>query len=215
MRRIFQILIWTALVLGVVIGLLRAVALRWWRVPSDDPYLSASVSPSIQAGDLILLWRLTPPGFGDLVLCPEPKQPGRVVIGRIVGESRDDLEVNGADITLNRKRQIVESHCHHPGTFVEHDPASGIEVEQVCTYEELVNSTHMRGELVAHGVRPPDVKTTVPDGQVFLVSDNRQYPYDSREFGPVPRETCTETVFFRLVGAGGFFDHKSRNTYIR
>ncbi|HKY38060.1 MAG TPA: signal peptidase I [Polyangiaceae bacterium] len=215
MRRIFEIVFWTALVLGVVIGLARAVAIRWWRVPNDDPYLSASTSPSIRAGDLILLWRLTPPGFGDLVLCPEPKRPERIVIGRIVGESRDDLEINGADITVNRKRQLVESNCHHPRTFVEHDPSSGIEVEQHCSFEELANTTHMRGELLTRGVRPPDVKTTVPDGYVFLVSDNRQYPYDSRDFGPVPRETCTETVFFRLVGAGGFFDSKSRNTYIR
>jgi signal peptidase I len=214
MRRIFQIVFWTALVLGVVIGLSRAVAIRWWRVPTDDPYLSASVSPSIQAGDLILLWRLTPPGFGDLVLCPEPKRPDRVVIGRLVGESRDDIEINGADIYINRKRQIIESNCH-PGTFVEHDPSNGIEVEQHCSHEELANSTHKRGELLSRGVRPPDAKTTVPDGQVYLISDNRQYPYDSRDFGPVPRETCTETVFFRLVGAGGFFDHKSRNTYIR
>ncbi len=215
MRKILQILFWTALVLGVVIGLSRAVAIRWWRVPSDDPYLSASTSPSLRAGDLILLWRLTPPSFGDLVLCPEPKRPERVVIGRIVGESRDDLEINGADIVLNRKRQIIESNCNHPDTFAEHDPSNGIKVEQRCTFEELANTTHMRGELLTQGVRPSDVKTTVPDGYVFLVSDNRQYPYDSREFGPVPRETCTETVFFRLVGAGGFFDTKSRNTYIR
>jgi len=47
------------------------------------------------------------------------------------------------------------------------------------------------------------------------VSDNRQYPYDSRDFGPVSRETCTEKVFFRLVGAGGFYDSETRNQYIR
>ena len=60
-----------------------------------------------------------------------------------------------------------------------------------------------------------DVKTVVPDNQVWLVSDNRLFPYDSRDFGAVPRETCTETIFFRLVGAGGFFDTSTRNQYIR
>jgi signal peptidase I len=214
MRKIFNLVFWVALVIGVVIGLARATAIRWWRVPSDDPYLSASTSPSVRAGDLILLWRLTRPGFGDLVLCPEPKQPGRVVIGRLVGESRDDLEVNGADIVINRKRQTVESICA-PRTFSEHDPGTGIEVEQYCSVEDLGGGAHQRGEVLAQGIRPSDVKTTVPEGQVWLVSDNRQYPYDSREFGPVPRETCTETVFFRLVGAGGFFDAKARNQYIR
>jgi signal peptidase I len=213
MRRLFQVVFWVVLVVGVVIGLARATAIRWWRVPTDDPYLSASTSPSVRAGDLILLWRLTRPGFGDLVMCPEPKKPGRVVIGRLVGESRDEIELKGGDIILNGKRVIVEGNCQ-PRTFSERDPATGIPVEQYCSTEEIGAGLHLRGEQI-QGVAPSDAKTTVPDGHVFLVSDNRQYPYDSREFGTVERSTCTETVFFRLLGAGGYFDSKARNTYIR
>ncbi|HXK19407.1 MAG TPA: signal peptidase I [Polyangiaceae bacterium] len=209
----FRFLFWCALVVGIVLGVLRATAIRWWRVPSDDPYLTASVSPSLRPGDLILLWRLTKPGFGDLVLCPEPKRPDRVVIGRLVGEGRDELEVTGGDITVNGRRQIVESSCVEK-VFTEHDPATHIQVEQRCNAEDI-NGEHFRGEIPPSSVRPSDVKTTVPDGNVWLVSDNRLYPYDSRDFGPVPRETCTELVFFRLVGAGGFFDTKTRNQFIR
>jgi len=212
MRKMFRFLFWCALVVGGLIGVLRATAIRWWRVPSDDPFLTASTSPSIRAGDLILLWRLTKPGFGDLVLCPEPKRPDRVVIGRLVGESRDDLEVNGGDVVVNGRRQIVESSCATK-TFTEHDPETRIEVEQRCNVEDI-NGGHFRGEIPPSSVRPADVKTTVPDGQVWLVSDNRLYPYDSRDFGPVPRETCRELVFFRLVGAGGFFDTATRNQFI-
>jgi signal peptidase I len=214
MRKMFRFLFWCALIVGGMIGILRATAIRWWRVPSDDPFLTASLSPSIRAGDLILLWRLTKPGFGDLVLCPEPKRPERVVIGRLVGEGRDDLVVEGDDITINRKRQVVESNCAQ-GTFIEHDPATGIQVEQRCSIEDLGGGTSFRGEIPASALRPADVKTTVPEGTVWLVSDNRLYPYDSRDFGPVVRSTCAETVFFRLVGAGGFFDAETRNQYIR
>jgi signal peptidase I len=212
MRKMFRFLFWCALVVGIVIGILRATAIRWWRVPSDDPFLTASVSPSIRAGDLILLWRLSKPGFGDLVLCPEPKRPDRVVIGRLVGEGRDDMEVNGGDVVVNGRRQIVESSCA-ARTFTEHDPETHIEVEQHCNIEDI-NGGHMRGEIPPTSVRPADVKTTVPEGNVWLVSDNRLYPYDSRDFGPVPRETCQELVLFRLVGAGGFFDTTTRNQYI-
>lgn len=214
MRSLFRFLIWTVVVLCVLIGLARATAIRWWRVPQDDAYLTASTSPSVRAGDLILLWRLTRPAFGDLVLCPEPKKPGRIVIGRIAGESRDELKVIGADITINSRRQIVESNCH-PRTFTENDPETGIEVEQSCSEEALEGVLHKRGELVEKSVRPRDVEATVPEGHVWLVSDNRQYPWDSREFGPVQRDTCTETVFFRLVGKAGFFDASRRNQYIR
>jgi signal peptidase I len=214
MRSTFRFLIWTVLVLGALIGLARGTAIRWWRVPQDDVYLTSSTSPSVRAGDLILLWRLTRPAFGDLVLCPEPKKPGRVVIGRIVGESRDEVQVVGADITINRRRQGVETNCF-PRTFTENDPETGVAVEQNCSQEALEGVLHKRGEMVEKSVRPRDVDATVPAGHVWLVSDNRQYPWDSREFGPVQRDTCTETVFFRLVGKGGFFDATARNQYIR
>lgn len=213
-RKMLRFLFWVALVVGIVIGVLRLTAIRWWRVPSNDPYLTASISPSLRGGDLILLWRLTKPGFSDLVLCPEPKQPGRVVIGRIAGVSRDEVEVTGADIKVNHKRQSVEGNCPER-TFTEKDPGTGFEVELHCSIEDLGGSTNYRAEIPPEGNHPPDVKTTVPDNHVWLVSDNRQFPYDSRDYGAIPRETCGETVFFRLMGAKGFFDTATRNQYIR
>lgn len=213
MRKMFRFLFWVALVLGVLIGIGRATLIRWWRVPSDDPYLTVSTSPSVRGGDLILLLRGFKPGFGDLAFCPEPKHPERVVIGRIAGEANDDIEIEGADIKINGKPIRTESNCM-PMTFTEHDPGTGFEVQQSCSIETMGGGSHMRGELVSGSVKPNGVKTTVPPGQVWLVSDNRQYPWDSREFGPVDRETCKEMVFFRLVGSGGFFDASSRNQYI-
>jgi signal peptidase I len=214
MRKMFRFLFWVAFVLGGLIGIARLTAIRWWRVPSNDPYLTASMSPSVRGGDLVVLWRLTRPGFGDLVMCPEPKHPERVVVGRIVGVGRDQLEVNGADITLNGKRQTVEGNCVQR-TFLEHDPGTGLEIEQHCSIEDLGGATNFRGEVPTEAVHPADVKTVVPDNQVWLVSDNRLFPYDSRDYGAVPQETCKETVFFRLVSAKGFFDTSTRNQYIR
>lgn len=214
MRKMFRFLFWVALIVGVFIGLLRATAIRWWRVPHDDQYLTASISPSLRPGDLILLWRLTKPGFGDLVMCPEPGHPERVVVGRLVGEARDDLELAGSNITINRKSQTDEGNCT-VRNFKERSPATGIETEQSCSMEELGGGVHMRGDIPGTMLPPAPLKTTVPQGMVWLVSDNRLFPYDSRDFGPVPRGTCTETVFFRLVGAGGFFDASARNQYIR
>lgn len=216
MRKMFRFLFWVALVVGGLIGLLRLTAIRWWRVPADDKYLTASISPSVRAGDLILLWRLTKPGFGDLVLCPEPGHPERVVIGRLVGEAGDKLEVSGAGISVNDERLPTEGRCAR-SPFKETAPDTGVEVEQHCSLEEVGGGVHERGEITSSGVSAPhDAKTeAVPQGQVWLVSDNRLFPYDSRDYGPVERATCKETVFFRLVGSGGFFDATTRNQYIR
>lgn len=212
MRKMFRFLFWVALILGVVIGTARATIIRWWRVPSDDLFLTSSISPSVRAGDLILLWRGTKPSFGDLVLCPEPKRTDRVVIGRLLGEENDALQIKGSNVIVNRKRLADEGNCS-TGVFTEVNPGTRIPVEQHCSLEEAGANVYQRGN-VTEGVAPSDVDTTVPDEHVWLVSDNRMFPYDSRDFGPVLRETCTEKVFFRLLGSGGYFDVKTRNQYI-
>lgn len=214
MRKLFRILFWVALIGGAVVIVARATAIRWWRVPQADRYLTASISPSLRGGDLILLWRLTPPVLGDLVLCPEPNHPERVVIGRLVAQGNDEVEVNGADVSRNGHRYVVESNCSER-KFNEADPESGAQLEQACSIEDVNGTSSMRGELADVAARPKDVKTRVPRDSVWLVSDNRLFPYDSRDFGAVNRESCSEKIFFRLVSAKGFADADRRNQYIR
>jgi len=214
MRKMFRILFWIALIAGTVIGVARATAIRWWRVPQADRYLTASISPSLRGGDLILLWRLTPPTLGDLVLCPEPNHPERAVIGRIVAQGGDEVEVTGADVARNGHRYVVEANCAQR-KFTEADPESAVELEQACSIEDVNGVKSLRGELAPGATPPRDVKSNVPRDSVWLVSDNRQYPYDSRDFGAVKTELCQEKVFFRLVGAKGFADADRRNQYVR
>jgi signal peptidase I len=208
MRTVFRALLWIAGTIAVLIGLARAVAIRWWQVPSDDVYLSTSIAPTLEGGDLIILWRLTEPTVGDLVMCPEPKHPERVVIGRIAAEGGDTIRVEGTRVTVQGKTLPVESNCLED-TFVASDPETGSSHELRCQLEVMGGRTHPRGS--ASGPNPPPpVETTVPEGMVYLVSDNRQFPYDSRDYGPVDRELCTETVVFRIVGARGFGDSATR-----
>ena len=43
-----------------------------------------------------------------------------------------------------------------------------------------------------------DKPVRVPEGQVYLVGDNSQVSYDSREFGPVPLDRIRGVVILRL-----------------
>jgi hypothetical protein len=74
--------------------------------------------------------------------------------------------------------------------------------------------THPRGDAGATADIPA-FEVTLKTGEVAIVSDNRRFPYDSRDYGPVERATCTDTVFFRLIGPGGFFDASRRFQYVR
>lgn len=208
-------LLWGLAVLSVLVGAARLSCLRWWQVPLDDPDLGASVTPTLNAGDWVILWRLTAPGFGDLVLCPDPEDPGQVVMGRIVGEGGDRLTISDTgDLAINGSNIHSEKSCDSP-QFVVANPRNGDAVKMRCDIEALGGVHHQRALFPPDGRRPLAVKTEVADRQFYLVSDNRFYPFDSRDFGTVPSESCSETVVFRLVSRLGFGDVAARLRWIQ
>ncbi len=207
MREFGRFLLWTLLVLGVLSGIARLVAVRPWTAPTSDPWLEASMMPTIFPGDKVLLWRLTPPSYGDLVLCPEPGAPERVVVGRILGMGGDKMDVLGAQVTINGASIRTERGCP---AFQSIHPRSGAIVDQNCSEEDLQGSLHHRGNIADNYAAPPKFRSVVPEGKLFLVSDNRQFPFDSRDYGPVSAESCKETVIFRLWSRKGYMDHETR-----
>lgn len=213
MRALGRWLLWSFIGLCALFGVLRATAIRAWRVPTGDPYLEASIAPSLRGGDLILLWRFTPPAYGALVLCPEPKHPERAVIGRMIGEERNTVRIEGTHVFVNERQLSSEGACADDH-FKVTPPQGGPEVEQRCSLEVANGIIHPRGEAEATADLAK-AELELKAGEVALVSDNRRYPYDSRDYGPVDRSTCRETVFFRLVGREGFFDVSRRFQYIR
>jgi signal peptidase I len=204
---------WALLIFAGLVGLLRATALRWWQVPIGDPELEASIAPTLRGGDWVLVWRLTRPALGDLVVCPDPSDPTNVVMGRIVAEANDHVLLQGTDVQVNGKEFDIEYNCTIR-TFDVVDPDSLKEVQLYCDMEDVGENLHMRG----YGESKKDALKFVKQvgsGEVFLLSDNRSHPFDSRHFGTLDRRTCTEKVFFRLVSSGGFFDAANRLTMIR
>jgi len=207
-----RFLLYVALVLGVIGGLLRLFAVRVIRIPNDDPYLEASIAPTLAGGDLVVLYRLSPPTFGDLVLCPEPGAHDRWVIGRIVGQPGDTVEIHGSTVRVNGKASSSEGGCLE-STFTVADPATGAPTELRCDREDLFGRVHLRGS--GKPREQTEIAFTPGPDQLVLVSDNRWFPYDSRDFGLVDAATCRESILFRLLGPAGFRDARTRFTVIR
>jgi signal peptidase I len=211
MGKFLRYLFWVSLLVAALIGLLRLTAIRWWQIPVGDPYLEASIAPTLRGGDWVILWRATAPRAGDLAICPEPKTPTREVIARFAAMQGEHVKLVKTSLTVNGKVVDNTDSCD---SFKTIDPASGAEVSQGCSEEELAEKTHMVAVVRDGYTQPADAELDVPDGQVFLASDNRQFPWDSRDFGTVDRSTCTESVVFRLVSKDGFFDVPNRLSLI-
>ena len=215
MRSLVRFLAWGLLAVGLLLGILRATVLRWFWLPTNDPIFETSVIPSLRGGDLILTSRITSPKFGDLVVCPEPDHPERYVIGRIIGEPGDEVEIINGEPRVGRYKFIVERNCD-PGKIKYPNPDNEAEeVVQYCDMEAIANHLHRTGGLGGHEIRPETLTYTVTEGKFFLISDNRLYHYDSRDFGLVDIDSCKETVFLRLVSKEGWLDAENRLNYIQ
>lgn len=212
-QKVLRFFVWVAIVLGAAVGILRATALRWWRIPANDPELSASLAPSLAGGDLVILWRLTKPGLGSLVTCPDPDDPTAVVMGRIAAVQGNVVSLLGDEVKINGVAPQVEYNCTDLKLNVI-NPDTLKPVELACDMEDIGGRLHER----AHG-KPENIprpfQKAVGTGQIFLLSDNRVHPFDSRHFGTLPVDSCRESVVFRLVSEKGFFDVDSRLDYIR
>ena len=108
MSKFLRILAWTLIIGGAIVGIARLTVIRWWRVPVGDPYLEASLAPTLRGGDLVILWRGTAPIEGNLVLCPEPKGGGRYTIGRILAAL--DQAFGGQQVDQPDHRWTFEPH---------------------------------------------------------------------------------------------------------
>lgn len=213
MQKILRFLVWFGIVLGAVVGILRTTALRWWQVPANDPELAASLAPTLRAGDWVILWRLTKPAVGALVMCPDPDDPQAVVMGRIMAQGGQAVELQGTAVKVDGRVPPVEYNCTER-TFTVVNPDTLKPEELSCDMEDVGGKLHKRG----HGTptsTPRVFSKAVPNDQVFLVSDNRVHPFDSRHFGTLDAAACRESVVFRLVSRDGFFDVANRLDYIR
>lgn len=211
MEKWFKGLLWTAGVLAVIAGILRLTVLKEWTVP-DEPVLGASAAPTMAAGDTVLLLTRGTPTFGELVRCTDPEDPTKFVVGRIAGVEGDLVETQGAAVIVNGRNYRGESACPKP-TFTVPHPSSGSDVTLNCDVVEMGGGWHYRGSNPKpfHGTV---THTQVGSGMVFVLSDDREFHDDSRDFGTLPRESCKERPFFRLWGKSGWADDVHRLMYL-
>ena len=214
-RTFIRTLLWAIILVAGVLGVARLTVFRWFKIPLDDPVLAASIRPTLWEGDWVLTWRAVRPVFGDLVVCPEPDYPSRFVIGRIAGEAGDRIDIHNGIPTTNGKGYRDERSCD-PSTFTFPNPNNDAEeLSQSCGWEAMANHLHQVGKTSGHKIMPADVAIEVPEGKLFLLSDNRVFPYDSRDFGLVDNSSCKETIIGRLVSKRGWMDSKNRLNYIQ
>jgi signal peptidase I len=209
-RKLVKFVLWTAGIVAILLVIARFAGLRFWTVPKD-PFLSAAVAPTLAGGDVVIVLTTGTRGFGDLVRCPDPEDPQRWVVGRIYGLAGDKVSVLGTPV-VNGKRYGTMDSCTE-STAEYPDPKSGAKQVIHCSRVEMAGGWHKVG--LGQGTVDTTEEKVVGAGRFFLLSDNRVDHDDSRDFGSVMADTCSDRILFRLWGDAGLADSKTRFEYIR
>ncbi|MBN2344578.1 MAG: signal peptidase I [Deltaproteobacteria bacterium] len=157
-----------------------------------------SMIPNIIPGDIFLFRTVGLLGKGDIAVCRNPEDPSTLVVGRIIG-------VPGEKITLKGNHFLYDQRMvHHNYT----EPLIYFDTSTEEHMKYVVRAAEEKTGGVLYTVAFMDTsrgrnfhETIVPEHKFFLVGDNRNMAYDSRNFGFVPIDSCLGEAFFILWAA--------------
>ena len=173
----------------LVVLLLRSFVAEPFRIPSG------SMMPTLQVGDFILVNKfaygvrlpvlrtkivpLDEPSRGDVVVFKYPQNPDVDYIKRIIGLPGDRIRYQNKQLFINDQPIHLDADGVYPG-----DGPQGRMLGAQVFKEDLLGVNHailQRAE--ASG---PEGEVVVPEGQYFVMGDNRDNSNDSRYWGFVP-----------------------------
>lgn len=205
MRSFWRGTAWLSAIVSAIALLLYLFVFDTWVVPGDDPIFAVSVAPQLAPNDRILLRRGSVPRVGELARCRQAD--GRWVVGRVFGDAGSTVQIQNESVSVNGQGFGARHGCP-PVTLVH--PVSAQPIELTCAVEENPAWTY---SVLRHRDYPEgDSMAQVPEGQLYLVSDNRALHQDSRDFGTVDATTC-EHIVYRLWG-DTFLDASRRFTLL-
>ena len=189
MKTVLSFVAWVVGLAAVSLFVVERVWLEAWKIPTDDPMLSASIEPQLSAGDVVLVWRGPTFARGNLLRCPDPQAAGRYVIARAIAAPGDHLSIDREGISLDG-HPMRSPHACEQGDYSMFDPGRNETADLTCITQEYGDRDF---SALISAERPEAATKARPEGnQWFLVSDNRHIHVDSRDYGPIDPAGCRQ-----------------------
>ena len=183
-----------------VVLILRSFIAEPFRIPS------ASMMPTLLIGDFILVNKFTygvrlpvlhtkivelnEPERGDIVVFRFPKNPAVDYIKRVVGLPGDRVGYYNKKVYVNGKLAKQVSLGRYQGV------GQGANMTGTEHLLEDLDGTVEHSVLIKRGMPSVEGVFVVPEGQYFVMGDNRDNSNDSRYWGTVPEENLVGKAFF-------------------
>jgi len=182
-----------------IVLILRSFIAEPFRIPSG------SMMPTLLVGDFILVNKYTYgirlpvlntkivelnlPKRGDIAVFRYPKNPAVDYIKRVVGLPGDKVSYFKKKVYINGKlaKQVSLGSYQGVGQGINMTGAEHL-IENLADVEHSI--------LIKHGLPSVEGTFVVPEGQYFMMGDNRDNSNDSRYWGTVPEENLVGKAFF-------------------
>jgi signal peptidase I len=184
----------------LLVFLLRSFLVEPFRIPSG------SMMPGLLSGDFILVNKFTygirlpvinqkviglnSPKRGDVMVFRFPADPSTNFIKRVIGLPGDQIVYRDKQLTING--QPAPQSLIGDYTYTEREQGERLLSMRRLT-ERLDGNEHEI--LVIESGRLGNMEFTVPEGQYFVMGDNRDRSNDSRFWGTVPEENIVGKAF--------------------
>jgi signal peptidase I len=207
MQGLLRVMVWIVVIFGAACALLYFTVFDVFTVPGDDPAMLASITPNVGSGDLLLTLRHGDVHGGNLVRCTDPQEPRRSVIARLEAIGGETIEIQNQRVNLDGKGLAIVHGCGRTETLTK-----AVTNEQL-TFACFVEDYSSEHEVLVYpeSNEGSTAKSKVSSDKGFLVSDNRYWHLDSRDYGEVPLSSCAHIVFRLWSGAGWFDAHHRLN----
>jgi len=160
---------------------------------------SYSMVPNLVGGDTFIVQTVGLIGSGDIAVCENPENSSSLVVLRVIGVPGDKLQIKKNHLIING--ETIQHQHNDPLIYA--DSTSGEDLEYtVRIATEYVGGHYFDVALMDRAGGKNFKKVTVPDGQFFMLGDNRNMARDSRNFGFVPIESCVGKAVFLLWTKG-------------
>ena len=157
-----------------------------------------SMIPNIIPGDIFIFRTVGLLGTGDVAVCRNPEDPSSLVVGRIIGVPGDTVSIRNNHITKNG--HVVHHNFTEPIMYFD-TTTEEVMKYVVRTADEKVGGVLLKAAFMDTSRGANFREVTVPQESFFLLGDNRNMAYDSRNFGMVPITDCLGEAVFILWAA--------------
>ena len=204
-----------------VVLILRSFIAEPFRIPSN------SMMPTLLTGDFILVNKFSyglrlpitnkkvvgigEPQRGDVVVFRPPHHPDQDWIKRVMGLPGDRIGYRDNQVFVNGTPMVYEEIGPYQGR------GNGSEMTGATELREQVGDrTHLVLERTGLPFRDPaEGEWTVPEGQYFVMGDNRDNSEDSRYWGTLPEQNLRGKAFLIWMNFDGGVDFSRVGERIR